>query len=156
MNDTKKLFLKQNKTDFSLRQGAIKSAQDCGLKNKKVIDCCEFQDDIYLKDIDSFTGSLKYYPLLNSNITEGVKYIVNNGYSWLVTDMLVVIRMLPTIKNQEFLSIKLKMIDNEKAVATIDDGNGNILYTQHYRYTSARVNLNLFYTNKVLLLAGEY
>jgi hypothetical protein len=39
---------------------------------------------------------------------------------------------------------------------TIDDGNGNMLYTQDYDYTDAKRELKLYYTDGVILLPGEY
>ena len=36
----KEVFKEENKTDYSLKQGAIKSADDCGLKNLTVAECC--------------------------------------------------------------------------------------------------------------------
>jgi hypothetical protein len=44
MNMKKEVFNKQNKTDYSLRQGAIKSAEDSGLKDLTVEDCIEWEE----------------------------------------------------------------------------------------------------------------
>lgn len=36
----KEIFHKENQKDYSLKQGAIKSAEDAGLKNLTVEECC--------------------------------------------------------------------------------------------------------------------
>ena len=111
-------------------------------------------DDLELKDLTQYYGTEGYHAVLGANVTDGVAYIMNNGYSWFVTDMIVVLRM--KFKKEEFLAVKLK-VENSKAVATIDDGNGKILYTQEYDYTNAKVKeLTLYYTDNVLMLCGEY
>lgn len=45
MNAKKEIFHKENKKDYSLNQGAIKSAEDAGIKNKTVSDMVEWIDD---------------------------------------------------------------------------------------------------------------
>jgi len=59
------------------------------------------------------------------------------------------------IKAEEFISVKLKL-DGDKGKMIVTDGNDNILYTQDYEYTNAKKELDLFYTDKVLLLSNEY
>lgn len=112
------------------------------------------KDDLELKDLGQYYGTQGYAGVLGVNVTDGVQYIMNNGYSWFVTDMIAVLR---TKIKELFCSVKLK-VDKEKktAVATIDDGNGKILYTQEYDYTDAKRDLHLFFTNNVLMLSGEY
>ncbi len=112
------------------------------------------KDDLKLKDLRQFYGTEKYYKgFLDVKYTDGVYYISDNGYSWFVTDSIAVIKT--KLKDEGFLSIKL-MIDGDKAVMTIDDGNNNILYKQKYEYTNCKRNLNLFFTNNVLMLSSEY
>ena len=121
----------------------------------------ENTDDLELKDLGQYYGTENYYGIMGVNVTDGIKYIMANGYSWFVTDMIAVIicsqKEYPKVyENREFLSVKLK-VDGTKAIATIDDGNGNILYTQKYDYTNAKVKeLTLFFINDVMLLSGEY
>ena len=111
------------------------------------------KDDLELLDIEQFTGTEGYHNVLGANVTDGIAYIISNGYSWFVTDMLAVLRI--KLKDEDFCAVKLKIKDH-KAVATIDDGNGKVLYTQKYDYTDAKVDLTLFYTNSVLMLSKEY
>jgi hypothetical protein len=122
----------------------------------------EHKDDLELKDIGQFYGTQNYYKgWLGVNYTDGVNYVSNNGYSWLVTDAISVIKtdkkILDYLKEDTFLSVKLK-VDVEKgtAIMTIEDGNKNILYTQNYDYTDAKRDLVLYFVDNVLMLAGEY
>ena len=62
------------------------------------------------------------------------------------------------IKQEEFLVIKLNVdLNTHQAILRITDGNKRVLYTQNYEYTDAKTGeLTLFYTNGVLMYAGEY
>ena len=111
------------------------------------------EEDLNLPELKEFYSTERYHNVLNFNVTDGIVYIMQNGYSWFVTDMLSV--LLFKFKNETFFNIELKVKDS-KGVATIDDGNGNILYTQKYEYTAAKRDLKLFCSNKVLMLPREY
>lgn len=112
-------------------------------------------DDLELKDLGQYYGTQQYHKCyLGVLATDGVAYIMSNGYSWLVTDAISVIKTL--LKNQEFLVIKLELLENSKARMIITDGNDNILYEQNYEYTDAKRKLTLFYQNNVIMLSGEY
>ena len=116
----------------------------------------EHKDDLKLTELGYFSGTEQYHKVLNTNVTDGIKYIMDNGYSWLVTDMLIAIMGTPKLSQEEFIAIKLKVAEH-KAVVTVEDGNNNILYTQRYDYTDAEVKeLMLFLTDNVLMLSGEY
>ncbi|MEM4068131.1 MAG: hypothetical protein QXV17_14865 [Candidatus Micrarchaeaceae archaeon] len=113
--------------------------------------------DLELKELNSFYGTANYYSVLGVNITDGVKYLMDNGYSWFINDFLVCTKTVKELQNEEFLSVILKVdLDNKKAVMDITDGNNHILYSQKYDYTDAKRNLKLFFTDNVLLLAQEY
>ena len=118
------------------------------------------KDDLTLKDLNQFTGTEQYHRIglfSQTNLTDGVIYVMQNGYSWFITDMLSVVYCEPKIKEQEFLCFKLKIdLEKKTARATITDGDDNILYKQDYEYTNAQIELNLFLTNGVLLLDNEY
>jgi hypothetical protein len=92
-------------------------------------------------------------------VTEGVKYIMDNGYSWFVTDFIAVIKFrekFPKLRNHPFLTVKLKLTGDSEADMIIEDGNYNELYRQHYDFTDAKKELTLFYTDDVLMLNSEY
>jgi len=112
--------------------------------------------DLELKALNSFIGTTAYYKYLGGVLlTDGVKYIMQNGYSWLVTDALAVIITKWNLRNADFLVIRLEPKDGE-ADLTIDDGNGKILYRQHYKFTDAKRSLKLYYSQRVLMLSSEY
>lgn len=124
------------------------------------------KDDLYLSEINNYYGTEHYHkiPLFSEfNLTDGIIYLISNGYSWFVTDALSVIKCDEKIRQEEFLSIKLKLanemafnIEDRKTKLIITDGNDNILYTQYYEFTDAKRQLNLFFTDGVLMLSGEY
>jgi len=115
----------------------------------------EEMEDLELKYLDQFIGSERYYRVMNTIITDGVNYIMQNGYSWLITDALIVIKT--KLINEEFLSIKLQ-VNKEKntAIMLITDGNNRVLYKQYYNYTDAKRDLTLFFENNTLMLNSEY
>jgi hypothetical protein len=90
---------------------------------------------------------------MGTDVTDGVAYIMNNGYSWFVTDAIAVIKT--KFKNKDFLAIKLK-IDGDTAKMIIEDGNKKKLYEQKYKWTNAKKELILFWTDNVLMLSSEY
>jgi len=113
------------------------------------------KDDLELKDLDSYIGSEHYYKVLTALVTDGVNYIMKNGYSWFVTDALIIIKTI--LKNEEFMTVDLKLNERKKtAYMIITNGNKRLLYKKHYFYTSAKRDLKLFYENNVLMLSGEY
>jgi|GEM_PF-1051520 len=121
----------------------------------KEVDKMEEIQDLELRGLDYFIGSERYYKLMDTLITDGIKYIMNNGYSWLITDALIVIKT--KLINEEFLSIKLQ-VNKEKntAIMLITDGNNRVLYKQYYNYTDAKRDLTLFFENNTLMLNSEY
>ena len=115
--------------------------------------------DLELKALGGFIGTEQYYKVLGELVTDGVKYIMDNGYAWFVTDALSVIAFtekFPKLRNQPFLSVKLKRTGDSEAELIIEDGNYNQLYKQHYDFTDAKRDLTLFYENGVLLLNSEH
>ena len=114
------------------------------------------ESDKTLKDLELYHGTEHYYKVLGSKVTDGVYYIMNNGYSWFVTDFLsLVFCKHKNLRNQTFLSIKLKLEDS-KGVMVVTDGDNHVLYEQKYSYTDAKREIDLFFTDNVLMLAGEY
>ena len=118
-------------------------------------------NDLELKQLDSFIGTFNYYNVMGIVVTDGVKYIMDNGYSWFVTDAIAVIICPPPklreyLRINSFLVVKLSNLKNNQCDMIMEDGNDNILYKQHYKFTDAKRELTLFYSNGVLMLASEY
>jgi hypothetical protein len=117
----------------------------------------ERTDDLNLKDLNQYYGTEQYHNLfMNVTGTDGIFYIINNGYSWFVSDACVILKMKAEVKSEEFVCIDLKLLDNKKAVVIYTDGNEKVLFKQEYEYTDAQKEIKLFYTNEVLMLSGEY
>jgi len=111
--------------------------------------------DLELRALPMFTGTTVYYRVwLNFLVTEGVKYVMENGYSWFITDALSVIHTKGW-RDRDFLTVKLKL-KGMGAVMVIEDGDGKTLYTQKYSITDAKRELTLFYSYNVLMLSSEY
>jgi len=124
----------------------------------------EKQPDLELKALNQFYGTQQYYRYMGVLLTDGIRYIMENGYSWFVTDAIAVIVAHPKIRqylqNDDFLTIRLKLNKDKDGHTTADmimeDGNYNELYRQHYDITDAKRELKLFYTGNTLMLASEY
>lgn len=115
------------------------------------------KEDLELKEIGNFTGTEAYQKIWMGVIgTDGIAYVMRNGYSWAVTDACVILKREPKVMSEEFVVVKLRLLPDKKAEIVYDDGNGNILYTQKYEYTTAKRELRMYYTDGVLMLSGEY
>jgi hypothetical protein len=111
--------------------------------------------DLELKALDQFYGSQNWYKgYLGVLLTDGIKYISDNGYGWLVSDVSVIAKKLE--KKEPFLSIRLLLENENKARIEITDGNDRVLYTQKLEYTDAKRELSLYFTDNILMLAREY
>lgn len=117
-----------------------------------------FKPDLELKALGSFIGTEQYHRVLGFLVTDGVKYIMENGYGWFVTDSLAVIMCSWNLRNADFLTVELHTnLEEHTAEMRITDGNDHILYRQEYKYTdSKRELLKLYYERRVLLLASEH
>lgn len=112
--------------------------------------------DLELKRLGEFIGTVEYYNVFNTHVTQGICYIMENGYSWFVTDVIAIIKFKPKPWREPFLTVKLKLTAKNEADMIIEDGDYNRLYRQHYDYTDAKRELTLFYTGNVLMLSSEY
>lgn len=119
--------------------------------------------DLYLKELSHYsngTDNIYRDRLTRIKYSDGVKYIAENGYAWFVSDALAVIKLKPKVRTESFLTVKLNLCTSNKASLTIDDGGKNgespkILHHQHYDWTDAKVNIELFYENGLLMLPSE-
>jgi len=115
------------------------------------------EEDKTLKYLEQYHGTQQYHRLFmgNINATDGIKYIVDNGYHWFASDVSVILMM--KLRSEEFVAITLVVNEDKKAVVTYTNGNEKVLYTQKYNYTDAKVDkISLYFTNGVMMLSGEY
>lgn len=119
----------------------------------------EETSDKSLKDLGQYYGTTQYHNVMGTNVTDGVVYIMKNGYSWFVTDALAVLKTFEPVKEEPFCAVSLKVFkdkERKQAELHITDGNNKVLYEQKYEYTDAEKGLDLFYVDNVLMLSGEY
>jgi len=115
------------------------------------------EPDLELKSLNEFYGSEHYYRLMGGiNATDGVHYIMENGYAWMVTDVAAILRMEQKVRGQDFVVVRLKLLPTGKAKVVYEDGNDNVLFEQSYDFTDAKKELELFFADEVIMLAGEY
>lgn len=112
--------------------------------------------DLALKALAQYIGTARYYRVFGTLVTDGVKYIMDNGYSWFVTDAVAVLKFKPKLRKETFLTVELKLTEENEADLIITDGNDNKLYSQHYDFTDAKRDLTLYFSNNVLMVNSEY
>ena len=115
------------------------------------------KEDLELKDMGYFTGTEAYHNIwLNVLGTDGIAYVMKNGYSWAVTDACAVLRKEEKVRNEEFVAVKLQLPGDGTAKMVYENGDEKVLFTQKYGFTSARREFIMYYTDGILLLSGEY
>lgn len=90
-------------------------------------------------DLEQFYGSENFYRLgglfPGVVLTEGAKQVVDAGNAaWLVTDI-AACQIEPHVKKESMQVWKLEKHGDGSATLTCEDGNDNMVYTQHYDYT---------------------
>lgn len=108
------------------------------------------------RELHEFYGTDGYYrisPVVSTVCTQGVKYFIEKGEAhWAILDIALRCKTL----NQPFVTVVIKS-ENGKATFTYDDGNDNVLSTQHYKYTDLEEGKYKFYViDDVVLLPSEY
>ncbi len=78
------------------------------------------EPDLELKNLNNFYGSEHYYRLMGGiNATDGVHYVMQNGYSYFVTDAIAVLKAHPRLKqylsHDDFVVVKLQLLPNKQA-----------------------------------------
>lgn len=88
-------------------------------------------------NLEGFIGTESYHRIFpfKTVFTDGVKYFAENaGAFWLLTDINLFLHK-SELSKQDFLCIKLVVGENRKADLIFDDGNENVLFKRHYRFT---------------------
>jgi hypothetical protein len=123
--------------------------------------------DLKLAGLPQFTGTESHARVMGALLTDGVRYVMENGYSWFVTDFLAIAKFSTKLKAEPFCTVEL-IIDaariaeisgttpDTKAVMLVTDGNYKTLYRQNYDATDAKAGFKMFFTDNVLMLASEY
>jgi hypothetical protein len=134
---------------FTDENGRVRPMGESGVPERK--------EDLMLGDLNNFAGgSDRVYNIGPCNITDGVKYIMNNGYGWMVTDAAATLKMHGKVKDEPFVVVKLSPQEDGGAIVTYGDGNGKILYRQKYEWSDAKREVKLYYSAGTLMLPVEY
>ena len=110
-----------------------------------------------LEDLNSFTGTVNYYKAgLGIHYTDGVKHLADVCKSYWLIDMIVSWQVDKRVRKEEFQVCRLA-VENQIAVFTIEDGNGNIVAVQEIAYTDFPLpNIEILYSNKIIYLPSEH
>ncbi len=123
------------------------------------------ENKITESDLVGFIGTSQYYRHnsigFRFNYTDGVKYLAENANCYWLLDIVASIQKLPKVKKHrledDFQSVKLTVNLDNSARFVLDDGNGNVLYTQNIPYTDFPLEkITLYFINEVLMLTSEY
>lgn len=111
------------------------------------------------RSLEGFIGTEAYHKIFpfKTVFTDGVKYFAEQaGAFWLITDINLFLHK-SELGKQDFLSIKLVVQENKRADLIFDDGNDNVLFKRHYRFTDCPAGeWKFFYMDGVLMLPSEY
>jgi hypothetical protein len=113
-----------------------------------------------LADLKQFTGSEEVYfnPLFRKfKYTEGVKYLAKTANSYWILDFIFSNQTLSILKNNEFQTWKIKVIEGYKAEITVEDGNHNKLKSFKLDFTDFPLDeFTLWFVYDTLMLPSEY
>jgi len=112
-------------------------------------------------NLRQFTGSENWYRHgINRNVlfTDGAKFVADEGGAyWLLDTIAICQRHDKRAANEEFQVWKLKVNEDRTASLVCDDGNDNLIYTQHIEYTDFPLDeITLYFVNNVIHLPSEY
>jgi hypothetical protein len=108
-----------------------------------------------------FTGSCNWYRHgINRDVlfTDGAKYLADEGGAyWLLDTIALAQRFENNVAAEEFQVWKLQVNADHTASLVCDDGNDNIVYTQHIEFTDFLLDeIKLYFTDNTILLPSEY
>jgi len=112
-------------------------------------------------NLQNFTGSENWYRHgLNRRVvfTDGAKYVADQGGAYWLLDAIAIAQLYEkTVSGEEFQVWTLKVNEDCTASLICDDGNDNIVYTQHIEFTDFPIpEIKLFFTDNTILLPSEY
>jgi len=112
-------------------------------------------------NLRQFTGSEIWYRRgINRNVTftDGAKFVADEGGAYWLLDAIAICQQYEkAVSAQEFQAWKLKVNEDRTASLVCDDGNDNIVYTQHIEYTDFQLEeITLYFVNNVIHLPSEY
>jgi hypothetical protein len=108
-----------------------------------------------------FIGSENWYRHgINRTVlfTDGAKYVADEGGAyWLLDAIAICQRHEERVAQEDFQVWKLTVRSDRTATLVCDDGNDNIVYTQHVEFTYFPLDeITLYFANNVIHLPSEY
>jgi hypothetical protein len=108
-----------------------------------------------------FTGTENWHRHgMNRNIlfTDGAKYVADEGGAyWLLDAIAIAQKFEKNVSAEEFQVWKLTVREDRTASLICEDGNDNIVYTQHIGFTDLPIDeIKLYFTDNTILLPSEY
>jgi hypothetical protein len=118
-------------------------------------------DKLSEEHLRQFTGTENWYRHgINRNVvfTDGAKYVADEGGAyWLLDAIAIAQRFEKNVAAEEFQVWKLKVNEDRSASLVCDDGNGNIVYTQHIAFTDFPLDeIKFYFADNTILLPSEY
>jgi len=112
-------------------------------------------------DLAQFTGSEQWFrhALVRSVLfTDGAKHVADAGGAyWLLDEIALAQRYKKRVAAEEFQHWTLKVKDDNTALLTCDDGNGNVVYTKRIPFTDFPLpEISFYFCNNTILLPSEY
>lgn len=115
-------------------------------------------ENITKENLSRFYGTENYHklPFFKTLLTDGVAYLMENGASWLVTDILSY-QTHEKVKDMQFQVWTLKVKDQKGELTLREDTDEPIIIKQNYTYTDFPMGeIKLFVIDNVMLLTSEY
>lgn len=111
-------------------------------------------------DLRQFTGTDQWHRhglMRNITYTDGVLYVAETaGAHWLI-DKVATLQLEPHIRAEEWQSWKLVVNENQSALLTCDDGDGNIVHSEKIDWTDFPLDrIELWMEGGVILLPSEH
>ena len=108
-----------------------------------------------------FTGSENWYRHgINRNVlfTDGAKYVADEGQAYWLLDAIAICQRYETaVAAEPFQVWTLKVQADRTATLVCDDGNNNIVFSQHIEFTDfPRDEITLWFANNVIYLPSEH
>jgi hypothetical protein len=118
------------------------------------------ENNLLKAELRHFTSSQEYFrnPLFRGFIyTEGVKYLAEKAQAYWLIDYILSNQLHQTLRGQRFQVWKIHVNHEDKAIITVDDGDGNKLVQFRIPFTDfPLIHFSLWLVDKTLLLPSEY
>jgi len=113
------------------------------------------------ENLRQFTGTENWHRFgVNRKVlcTDGAKYVADEGGAYWLLDAIAITQLYEKgVACEGFQIWTLKVKDDRTASLVCDDGNDNIVYTQHIEFTDFPLDeIKLYFTDNVILLPSEY